>query len=227
MSKLVLLPGLDGTGRFFWRLERELAGRVPLQVVSYPPDPLNSYEELSTFVRSNLKDEAVVLLGESFSGPIAVNVAASAPRQVKGLILAATFLKSPWPSWIVRAAAKTNLDRVPHSVISWVLRGHSKDAELAALLTDVLANFRPDVRATRLHAVAEADVAAAFRRVTCPILALHGNNDWLVPKSSVEKAVMSHPASKMKILDGPHMLLQRNAAAAAFEIESFMQSIQG
>ena len=225
--KLLLLPGLDGTGRFFARLQRCLDDRIDVEVVRYPGDRPLGYRELANYVRAHIGAQPVVLLGESFSGPIAIRLAAELPQHVKGLILAATFITSPWPRWMVKAAATAKPSAVPRGWIDAVLRGSSNDPELAAEIADVMAHFAPNVRAARLREVAGADARADLQRVSCPILALHGRNDWLVPKSGIVRAMRTKPGAVMKLIGGPHMLLQCNAAGAAREIETFLTSIIG
>lgn len=227
LPTLVLLPGLDGTGRFFARLQLCLGNRIPLQVVSYPADRVMGYDDLRPYVESQIGDGPVVILGESFSGPLAIKLAAFRPAQIKGLILAATFVKSPWPRWMILAAAVTKPTRVPRGWIDAVLRGPESDPELAAEIADVMAKFNPAVRSARLRTVASANAIADLKRVICPILALHGRSDWLVPKSGIIRAMKSKPGAVIKLIDGPHMLLQRNAAGAAREIEAFLYSIIG
>lgn len=76
---LVLLPGLDGTGKLFAEFVRALNPTVECVVVAYPKDQPMGYEELEGLVVSALpKDRAFVLLGESFSGPLAIRIAARA-----------------------------------------------------------------------------------------------------------------------------------------------------
>jgi pimeloyl-ACP methyl ester carboxylesterase len=88
MIALVLLPGMDGTGQLFDDLVAALGPGVETVVVSYPPDPALDYAQLEIIARSNLPPyQPFVLLGESFSGPIAVSIAASAPQNLRGLIL--------------------------------------------------------------------------------------------------------------------------------------------
>ncbi|HMA00429.1 MAG TPA: hypothetical protein VKP66_20995 [Steroidobacteraceae bacterium] len=77
---LLLLPGLDGTGKLFAAFLRALGPGVESRVVEYSPDEPLGYEELELRVRAALpRDRPYVLLGESFSGPIAMRIAASAP----------------------------------------------------------------------------------------------------------------------------------------------------
>ena len=88
MLKLVLLPGMDGTRTLFQPFVDALAGEFEIQIVRYPTHKAFGYEELEAFVRAALPtDSPFILLGESFSGPIAVSIAASKPAALVGLVL--------------------------------------------------------------------------------------------------------------------------------------------
>jgi len=96
---LVLLPGLDGTGLLFANFAASFGSDVKIIVVSYPSDAAHGYSELETITRSFLpRDLPFFLLGESFSGPIAISIAASHPPGLLGLILCCSFARSPRPS---------------------------------------------------------------------------------------------------------------------------------
>ena len=95
--KLVLLPGLDGTGKLFAPLLEALPSSIKIQTVTYDLNKEQSYSELIKYVKSTLPQEEFVLLAESFSGPIAYQIALSQPKQLKALILVATFLENPRP----------------------------------------------------------------------------------------------------------------------------------
>jgi pimeloyl-ACP methyl ester carboxylesterase len=226
MLTLVLLPGLDGTGRFFWRLERELQGHIPVQVINYPDQPIASYEDAIAYVQLKLPHQPLVILGESFSGPVATEIAARQPDLIKGLILAATFLENPWPRWLIRSIARYSPEKVPPRMMCWALHGNADDPELNKLLREIVAGLPPAVRASRLRAVGAADARQAFLSVNCPVLALHGRDDWLVPKRSMEQACQAKPNASLKLLAGAHMLLQRNAPEAATAILAFMRSLE-
>jgi len=84
MTRLVLLPGLDGTGELFASFIDALGG-FATQVIAYPTDRAMTYAEHENFVRGKLPaDEDFVLLAESFSGPIGISIAAAAPPRLKG-----------------------------------------------------------------------------------------------------------------------------------------------
>ncbi len=96
---LVLLPGLDGTGILFNQFVEAIEPCVRTRrIVAYPPDEPLGYAELEALTREALpRDRPCVVLGESFSGPIAIRLAAERPPQVVGLILCVTFAKNPYP----------------------------------------------------------------------------------------------------------------------------------
>src|SRR5450755_3555099 len=95
---LVLLPGLDGTGKLFAEFVQVLSPKVECVVVAYPKDQPMGYGELEGLVVSALpNNRPFVLLGESFSGPLAIRIAARAPKGLVGLILSVTFAKNPYP----------------------------------------------------------------------------------------------------------------------------------
>ena len=100
---LVLLPGLDGTGRLFDPLIRHLPEWIHPVVVSYPKDQSYGYQDLMKIVTRSLpEDTDFVILGESFSGPLSIMIARQRPKRLIGLILCATFVKNPFrflPSW--------------------------------------------------------------------------------------------------------------------------------
>jgi pimeloyl-ACP methyl ester carboxylesterase len=92
---LVLLPGMDGTGDLFAPLVAALGPHMRTIIVRYPDEPLDyaSHEEIA---RAALPlGHPFILLGESFSGPIAVSIAASAPTGLRGYVLCCSFVRSP------------------------------------------------------------------------------------------------------------------------------------
>ena len=94
----------------FERLLAALPSEILPLVISYESTPAQDYDSLCTFVSALLPTllqarEPFVLLGESFSGPIAVRVGALAPHCV-GVVLVASFVRCPMrvPRWATRIA---------------------------------------------------------------------------------------------------------------------------
>src|SRR5262249_47392049 len=98
MATLVLLPGMHGSGELFADFVAALGAEHEAIAITYPKDQPLGYARLESIVRSELpSDRSYVLLGESFSGPIALSIAASAPCRLRGLILCGSFAKNPMP----------------------------------------------------------------------------------------------------------------------------------
>ncbi len=218
---LLLLPGIDGTGRLFHRLQGALAGNMSVRNLVYPTDVPLGYEALIERVLSEIGDEPLVVLGESFSGPIAIEVAARRPRQVIGLILAATFVTSPVLPFIARIGARLNLQWFPGSVLRTFLIGPWRDEHLAEEIKALQAQLPQEVIAMRLREVAGVDARPALKAVTCPVLVLHGASDRLVRPSEARYSAAVNPRAEVRYLAGPHTVLQCCAAAAAVEINAF------
>lgn len=87
---LVLLPGLDGTGILFEPVLRELPPEIVPHVVPLPNRFPMDYDALASFVASRLPGTGrYILLGESFSGPLSLMIAAARPAGLQGVILCA------------------------------------------------------------------------------------------------------------------------------------------
>src|SRR5712672_862384 len=99
--KLVLLPGMDGTGKLFRGLLEVVSGNWPHRVVTYPTDRVMEYGEILELVERELAGEReMVLVAESYSGPIALRFAAAHPGRVAAVVLCASFVCSPLPRWL-------------------------------------------------------------------------------------------------------------------------------
>src|SRR5262249_39465514 len=93
------LPGLDGTEVFLRPLVAALSPAIHPVVVTYPTVGAEEYRDVLQVIRSATNEfPSFYVLGLSFSGPLAMMLAAEEPKRVKGVILAATFVQAPRPS---------------------------------------------------------------------------------------------------------------------------------
>ena len=91
---------MDGTGELFADFIAALHDAVVPLVVSYPKGQVLDYEALTEFARASIPfDRPFVLLGESFSGPVAIALAAFRPPGLRGLILCCSFARNPVPAF--------------------------------------------------------------------------------------------------------------------------------
>jgi pimeloyl-ACP methyl ester carboxylesterase len=225
---LILLPGLDGTGRMFVPLLEVLPPSMRPHVISYPTDRPLGYDELADYVRARLPDRGrIVLLGESFSGPIAIRVAAEEPERMAGLILVCTFATPPIPA-VARVAARLLARRAilsitpPRSLLRWWLLGWRAPASLVDQLRDAIAMVGPDVMARRIGEVLRVDVRGELASGMPPVLYLRARHDRVVSRRAVREIVEIVPSAEVGELDAPHMLLQRAPGEALAIIARFL-----
>jgi pimeloyl-ACP methyl ester carboxylesterase len=71
--------------------------------------------------------------------------------------------------------------------------------------------------ATFFQQLAAVDVAAAWRAVECPVLALHGSSDWLsLAEDSAEIAALAPQGTLQELAGIDHMMHARPSVEAAF-----------
>lgn len=211
MTSLLLLPGMDGTGLLFRALQQALPLDVRATVVEYPRDETLGYDEL--LERIPIPSEPFVIVAESFSGPLAVRLAARELPNLRGLVLAATFVRSPRA--IPRWALSPLLFSVPppDAVLRWALMGNAD----VSLLREAIRSVKPGVLAHRLREIAKVDVSDELRRCRVPMLEISASRDRLIPRAlSSEFPHIEHVE-----LDAPHLVLQRCAREAAQHIVEF------
>ena len=217
--KLVLLPGLDGTGQLFEPFLRALPSHLLSIIISYPTDQPLSYSELVRFVRQQVpSNEDYVLLAESFSGPVAIEIAAIRAKNLKALILSSTFVSNPAfvpqiMSFLIRGSAF--MFGPPQFVVSRYLLGEKPPIDLVEAFRHAKRSVRPDVLAFRMRSVMSVDVRGAFAACRLPILYLLATQDRLVKTRNLAQMQKIQPEMTIAEIEGPHFLLQREPAKCA------------
>lgn len=224
----VLLPGLDGTARLFQPLIEALgADALP---VAYPPDQPLGYDELLPYVRARLPERPFVLVGESFSGPLAIRLAADPPRHLRGLVLVATFARRPLPipRWVARLVSPM-VSRLPPPalLLRWLLLGADAPAPLVAELQAAIRAVAPAVFSRRCLEILAVDVRDDLARVDRPALYLQAARDRLVGPRCLAALRAARPALQVASLDAPHLALQRAPDEAARRLRSFAAALPG
>jgi pimeloyl-[acyl-carrier protein] methyl ester esterase len=224
-TTVILLPGMDGTGELLAPLAERLSAYRPIQIISYPENHCFDYAQLTIFVTERLPTDRFVILGESFSGPIAIEVAATDSR-VSGLILASSFARHPLPTLLSRLTWLLDIKWIPARLIVAALMGSSATPRLELQLRDVLARLPRAVLRTRANDVLRIDKRDRLGQTTCPMLCLHGTSDWLIRRKQVAEILAARPDCEQQRMNAPHMLLATHADAAAAVIDDFCRRLE-
>ena len=226
---LIILPGLDGSGRlsvpFMQALE---AHGIQSEVIAYPVGRAMGYDALRDWLRPQLLERPpFVLLGESFSGPLAVMLGTTGLTPLRGIILSTTFARAPVP--VPSALARVlqlPLPLPPVALLARFLFGRWRTPSLEVALRDALAGTLPCVLRARAMATLRIDVRALLPVISMPVLCLHANEDRLLQASalqSIERG-LRQPAES-HLLDGPHLLLQARPIEAAASVASWLRTL--
>ena len=233
MLTIVLLPGMDGTASLFAPFVAALDGRYSVKHIVYPGGQALGYAELESLARKALPTRGrYVLLGESFSGPIAVAIAASQPRGLVGLVLCATFVRNPYPVFgplaplFGRLTGVLPVKAAPVFAMRHLLLGHFATQHLITSLRRALSQVSAPVLQARARAVMTVDVSAQLAAVRVPVLYLQAQHDRVVPNTAAETIVKSLPSVQVVQLDAPHLLLQAVPGAAAQAVHAFLHPLQ-
>jgi pimeloyl-[acyl-carrier protein] methyl ester esterase len=225
---VVLLPGLDGTGDQFAPLIDALGPDVPTVVVRYPDTPLD-YEAHQQIAASSLpRDRPYIVLGESFSGPIAISLAAQAPAGLLGCILCASFVKTP--RHILRLALPflglVPPQRAPSALSDYLVIARFATPALRQRQRDAQRSVSPATLVARLRSIARVNVSAQLRTIDRPTLYMRATEDRLVPRKAGEYFSRLARAGRVVDLEGPHFLLQARPNESATEVRNFMGEVE-
>ncbi len=212
--RLILLPGLEGTGTLFQPFIRCLPSGVEAQVIAYPKQTPLTYVDLEELVRQKLpRDQPYFIVAESFSGPLGVRLAVNPPGGLRGLVLVSTFTSNPL------GQAGRYLARLPIELIclvrppKWLMRfflldSFNSEAELASF-KDALTSVHPSVIARRVRESFRVNVDAELRSCQVPVTVLFSENDRLLGDRSQKTIRECRPDAFIATIRAPHLLLQK------------------
>ncbi|MGO3126597.1 MAG: alpha/beta fold hydrolase [Luteimonas sp.] len=221
--RALLLPGMDGSGALLGEFVSAMTPRFQVDVVTYPTDRILGYDRLQALVIEHLpRDTPFLLIGESFSGPIAIRIAAARPRGLIGLVLCATFAASPQP-WFrpLRSLLALPLPKPPTRLLMPAMMGRWTTREWTHREQVALAAMPAAVARERLSEVLNVDVTAELARIECPVLYLQASHDRLVPRRCWREIHTHIQRAKRVRLQGPHFILQHQPALAAQAIRQY------
>ncbi len=230
MLKLVLLPGMDGTGKMFAGFTDALSGNFETVTIEYPAERHVTYRELEELVRGACPaSQPHVILAESFSTPLAIKVAATNPPALKGLILCAGFASSPVRGWrrLLALCVAPILFRSPlpdFAAKVWLLGPNAPPSFLLAV-REAISSVQARVLTARLSEVLSCDTRAELGRVAVPILYLQANHDRLVSGACLKEIIQIKPQVTVHSIEGPHLLLQSEPHKSATIIAEFVKRL--
>jgi pimeloyl-ACP methyl ester carboxylesterase len=217
----LLLPGLDGTGRLFRGFVCSAPSRFATTVHSYPADPSLRLDNLVERLRADIR-EPVMIIAESFSGPIAIRLAATLPRMLLALVLVNSFATAPLSRWC-RLLPWSFMFAVRPPI--WAVRRYlvGDDTALAHEVQDTVSSVSASVLSARVHQLLSLPEPTDRAAIPAPVLCLRGIQDRLVASDLVSPHVTA-PLLQVQERAGPHMLLQAAPSESWTAIDQFART---
>ncbi|MEP7065770.1 MAG: alpha/beta hydrolase [Gemmatimonadota bacterium] len=223
MRHFVVLPGMHGTTKLMDDFAASAPHDARVDLVALPAH-LADYDELASHFAPTLELAAdSILIAESFSGPLAILLAARI--KVAALVLCGTFAKAPYPR-VLSGLPLALLARVrpSSSLVRFFIVGARAPESLVTQVQSVVDMVPAETMANRTRSALEVDVRGELARCTSPILYLRGTGDHLIHKWSLETIVRAAtvPVSVANI-PAPHLLLKTSPREAWRAINAFLE----
>ena len=219
---ILLLPGMHGSGDLFDPFIREAPPGLRPIVVSLPQRA--SYDDLMQSVRPFVPNEPFIVLGESYSGPLALRLGTERGVPALAIVLCNSFIAAPRPP-LLRVLPWTLLFRAPPpaAVVRRLLAGRDASPALVSAIRAAVAKTPAHLLAARMRAVLELN-ESIFDTVTVPLLYLRGTEDVIVPDSAMKRIERVAPRMVRKEIAAPHLLLQTAPKEAWRAITEFLRA---
>jgi pimeloyl-ACP methyl ester carboxylesterase len=189
------------------------------------------YAELDALVMGVLdnlpRDQPYVLLGESFSGPLALRIAARAPAGLVGLILCASFAKNPfaWLGWTRPLAAYLPVKSLPRWVRAPLMWGSLSPDRAPSQMERAMSGVSAAVIRQRIAALLAVDETSALELIRMPTLVLRATGDRVIPKAATRRIRNSLPQAQFLEINAPHLLLQTRPEECAAAVLRFLHDL--
>lgn len=209
---LVLVPGIDGTGKLFYRQIPGLERDYHVTTTSHR-DTARTMDDLiadlhDTIVRVSGKGRPVTLVGESFGGALTLSYAIAHPEQVERLVILNSFAHFGsqarlWLGYHLLRATPWGMMRLLRQLNARRMHSPQTEREEIQRFHELMRSSTREGYLSRLRILRDYDVRLHLPSIAAPVLYLAGDRDTLVP--SVEQAqLMSEltPGGSMRILEG-------------------------
>lgn len=234
----ILLPGLDGTGHAYSWLKNEMlqsqVNESNIHILSYGNE--HSYSVLFKQVETIIINSTVpvVIIAESFAGPLALSLVTAYPDKVKKLVLSATFGVKPECTFIPYFAlglfnslsnSLIPLNKIPPNLINKILMNEVQHNELKIVMEDIYKNGTQEVFDKRIKQVLSLHSKWNLnweKAIYTNTLIFKPLKDRLIDKSNSDILHFNLINSRLIELDAPHMLLQTNAKESWKHILKFL-----
>lgn len=224
--KIILLPGLDGTGQLFQRLSQHLPAELDIEIVSYDAISAFSYSNQANELADRFKDGSIFIVAESYSGPVAYKLYQLMGPRVKGILFLASFITKP--SWYSCLAFLFPVSFIKPTALNRRLLYQIGFNSLGGF-TIVDAVFKSIKCANRQKLKARLKNIAFLKRpnkkINCPVTYIQPSKDSLINSNCIDHIELLSTQFKRVQISGGHFIAQSNPVECAAEIKNALFNI--
>ena len=224
MCKLMLLPGMDGSGLLFKPLLDELNHDAQVLALSLKGE--QTYQHQLNKLMDIIGDKKVVLFAESYSGYLAYLLALLKPENIQHVIFAASFITNP--TWLTRfypmlpfSLLKTKW--MPDSLINHICFNRLAGPELIELFHQSLQTANNIILRERIKNIAYLPKIPPKLKTPCTYIL--PTKDCLVSQHAVRQLVNACENIEVKSLVGGHFIAQTHPNECGNIIKKVMGSL--
>ncbi len=221
--KVLILPGLNGTDELLRQFVQVAPSHIACEIVTYK----NEFATLDEFVDAAATriapDEKVFLLAESFSGPVAAQIASRFSSRIAGIIFAASFVEPPYAALLKLAQLVPTLafSTTRATLMKLFCLNGVRDETVLSEALKVLSALDAVVIKRRLTVLGGSS-HASLKTCGIPVLSLRATSDRLVTKAASSSIERVFPNTIGVDFAAPHFLLQVHAEECWQHIAQFV-----
>jgi pimeloyl-ACP methyl ester carboxylesterase len=209
--KLILIPGMDGTGLLFEPLIKLMNDDYDYEVICLNAFKNSSAAATLNIIEKAIGDEEVIVIAESYSGHIAHQLSLNSNLDIKHIIYAASFLENPTiltyfrcflPLWLIRS------DLLPTKLIGRLFFGKNKSPALVSLFLKALESVKDKELKSRLEDIRYLKLPLKISDI--PSTYVLANQDYLIRKKCVDAFELYCSKFEYKEAIGGHFIVQSN-----------------
>jgi pimeloyl-ACP methyl ester carboxylesterase len=225
ISTLVLLPGMDGTGKLFTEFLSYYDGDH--LVISLLESGPQEHATLASVINKQLPTEDYVLLAESFAGGIVPELLKLNPKHMKGVVFVASFLSSPNKYLLpiakllpIKALASAQLSNIVYKLL---FLGQGASKELLSKFVKVIKSIPDLVLKNRLEVMSQQRLPTLASDI--PSIYIQALSDRLIPSQKGREFTKVFSNIKYIEIEGPHFILQAQPKESARLVTEAMSLI--
>ena len=212
--KIILLPGLDGTGYLFDPFLDCALNRHETTVLPLVQDRVLSSSEQAKYIANLIGTEPCVLRAESYSGLIAYELVQKYTTSVRHIVFIASFLSKPsiisgMGVYVPTSLVKTKF--VPVNVIGMTLFGHWQTKSLTNTFLHAIRGVESRVLKSRLKEL--STLSNPTKLISIPCTYIQASKDQFVANQALRDFDHVCQNLNVHVVNGTHFLAQTNPKA--------------